>query len=127
MIRNHSFFHIRQHGIFLLRTGDDRLKGNHQVLLIHSLPAVAHGPQGGFVHQVRQIRAHGAGGSLGNLMQVHILRQPDPLGMDLQRVQTALKIRAVHNDPAVKPAGPQKRLVQNLRPVGGSQAYHALG
>ena len=47
--------------------------------------------------------------------------------MDLQSIQTALVVGPVHNDPAVKPAGPQQGLIQNFGAVCGSQTHNALG
>ena len=127
VVGNQPLFHLGEHGVLLFRTGNDGFKGNQQVLLVHGLPAHADGPQGGFVHQVGQIRAYGAGGGLGDLLKIHILGELDLPGMDLQGIQTALVVGPVHDDPAVKPAGPQQGLVQNLGPVGGGQTHDALG
>ena len=47
--------------------------------------------------------------------------------MYLQNTHTAFQIRPLHNHPPVKTARTQKRRVQNLRPVGGSQNQDSLG
>ena len=49
-----------------------------------SLAALAHGPQGGLVDQVGKVRAHAAGGGLGDLVQIDVLGQPDVPGVDLE-------------------------------------------
>ena len=113
-------------GVFLLGAGDDHLVAHQQVLLVHGHAALADGPEGGLVDEVRQVRANGTGGLLGDLVQVHILRQTDPAGMDLQSLQTALEVGAVHDDPAVEAAGAEQGLVQNFGAVGGGQDHDAL-
>ena len=47
--------------------------------------------------------------------------------MDFQGFQTALEVGTVHDHPAVKTAGTQQRLIQDLGSVGGCQNHHALG
>ena len=96
-------------------------------MLVYGLPALADGPEGSFVDQVGQIGAHGAGGSLGNFMQVHVVCQLNIPGVYPQRLVPAIQVGTVHNDPAVKPAWPQKGLVQNFRTVGCTQDYDAFG
>ena len=112
---------------FFLRTGDDHFKGNQQVFLIDGLAALANGPEGCFIYQVSKIRAYGTGGSLGDLLQIHIFRQLDLPGVDLQGVQSALEVGTVHGDPAVETAGTEQCFVQNLGAVGGGQANDTLG
>jgi len=89
--------------------------------------AQADGPEGGLVDHVGQVRPHAAGGGLGDLVQVHVLRQPDLPGVDLEGGQTAGQVGPVHGDPPVKAAGTEQGLVQHLRPVGGGQDDDALG
>ena len=84
------------------------------------------GTECGLVDQVCKVCANGTGRGLGDLVEVHILSQLDVAGMDPQRLITAGKIGPVDNDAAVKPAGTQQRLVQNLRPVGSRQNDNAL-
>ena len=69
--------------------------------LIHIL---LNGVDGRLVHHIGQVRAHSSGGGQGDLFKVHRLIQPHVLGMDLQDIHTALQIRLIHNDTAVKPA-----------------------
>ena len=127
VVRNQPLFHIGQHGVLLLGTGNYRFKGDHQVLLVHCLTAVTHCTQSRFIHQVGKVRTHRTGSGLGNFPQVHILAEADFPGMHLQGVQTALEVGTVHNDPPVKPTGTEQGLVQDLRPVGGRQTHNALG
>ena len=127
MVGNQPLFHIGKHRVLLLGTGNDRLKGNQQVFLVHRLTTLTDSPQGGFVDQVCQIRAYRAGSGLGDLPQVYILAEANLPGVHLQGIQAALEVGLVHNDPPVKPAGAQQRLIQDLRPVGSRQAHNALG
>ena len=127
VIGNQSLFHIGKHRVLFLGAGNDRLKGNQQVFLIHRLTTLTDSPQGGFVDQVRQIRAYRTGGSLSDLPQVYVLAEANLPGVHLQGIQTTLEIGLIHNDPPVKPAGAQQRLIQDLRPVGSRQAHNALG
>ena len=127
MVSDQTLFHIGEDGVLLLGTGDDGLKGDQQVLLGHELAALADSPEGGLVDQVCQVSAHGTGGGLGQLLQVHVLAHADLSGMDLQGLQTALEVGTVHDDPAVETAGTEQGLVQDLRTVGGRQANDALG
>ncbi len=127
VVCHHPLFHIRQHGVLLLRACDNSLEGDQQILLVHRLTALADCPQRRFVDQVGKVCAHGACRGLSDLGKIHILRQTDLAGVHLQSVQSALKIGSVHDDPAVKTTGTEQRLIQYLRAVGGRQNDHALG
>ena len=126
VIGHQPLFELGEHRVLLLRAGDDQLEGGQQVVLIHRPAAQADGPEGGLVDQVGQVRAHGAGGGQGDLVQVHVLRQADVAGMDLEGGQTSGQVGPVHRDAPVEAAGAQKGLVQHLRPVGGRQEDDAL-
>ena len=102
-------------------------KGGEQVVLIDRLAPHTDGTEGGLVDQVGQICAHAAGGGLGDLVQVYVLRQPDVSGMHLQGGQTAGQVGPVHDDAPVKPARAEQRLIQHFRTVGGAQDDDALG
>ena len=114
-------------GALLLRAGDDHLEGGQKVLLIDRMPPLAHRPQGRLVDSVGQVRAHAPGGSLGDLVQVHVLRHADLPGMDLEGRQPPRQIGPVHGDAPVEPPRTEQGLVQHLRPVGGRQDDDALG
>ena len=109
---------VGENGVLLLIPGDNGFDALLQVRLGHQLPAVPHRPQGGLVDDVGQLRA-GHGG------KVHVLRQLDLLGVDLQNLLPALQIRQLHRHPAVEPAGTGQGRVQGLRAVGGRQDDHA--
>ena len=126
VIGDDALFLLGDDGALLFAAGDDQLEGDQQIVLIHGAAALADGPQSGLVHQVGQIRAHAACGGLGDLLQIHVLRQLDGTGMHLQRGQTARQVGTVHGDAPVEAAGTQQRLVQHLGPVGGGQDDDAL-
>ena len=73
VIGHQTLFHVRQDGVLLLRTGNDRFEGHQQILLIHRLTTLAHGPEGGLVHQIGKVCAYRAGRGLGDLPQVYIV------------------------------------------------------
>ena len=127
VIGNQPLFRIGKDGVFLFCAGDHGLEGDHQILLIHRLASVAYCPQSGFVYQIGKVGTDGTGGCLRDLLQIHILGKLDLPGVYLQRVQSALQVGAVYDDPPVKTAGTQQRLVKDLGTVGGGKAYDALG
>ena len=112
--------------LFLV-AGDDHLHALLQVLLGGVLPPRPHRPEGGLVDDVGQLRAGGPGGRLGDGLKVHVLRQADLLGVDLQDVDAALEVGELHGDAPVKAARPQQGGVQGVGAVGGCQHHHALG
>ena len=105
---------LGEDGIFLLAAGDDELEGGQQVLLVHRAAALADRPEGGFVHQVGQVGAHGAGSGQGDLFQVHILGQLDLPGVYLEGGQAAGQVGPVDGDAPVETAGAEEGLVQHL-------------
>ena len=127
VIGDNALFRVGEDRTLLFRTGNDHLEGDEQVLLVDGLAALPHGPQGRFVDQIGQVRAHRTGGGGGQLVEVHVLGQLDVAGVDLEGLETARQIGPVHDDAPVKAAGTQQRLVQHLGPVGGGQNNDALG
>ena len=111
VVGDNALFNIRQDGSLLLGTGNDHLKTHQQILLGDSLAALTHGPQSRLVDQVGQIRAHGPGGGLGDLLQIHILCQTDILRMHPQGLIASVQIGAVHDNPAVEASGPEQSLI----------------
>ena len=63
----------------------------------------------------------GTGGHAGDLLEVHVVRQLDLLGVYLQDGLAALQVRQLHRNPPVEPSRTGQRRVQGLGPVGGSQ------
>ena len=84
------------------------------------------GLDGALVHNVFQVRAGGVGGALGDVVQVHVLRQGLALGMYLQNGDAPVDIGIIHRHLPVKPPGPQKGGVQDIPAVGGSHDDDAL-
>src|SRR6267143_505325 len=58
------------------------------------------------------------------LLQVHILRQRHPSGMDLQYFQPAIAIWHANLDLTVKPARPTQRRINSVRTVRRSDHHH---
>ena len=76
--------------ILLLLADQHHLDGLEQILLAHRLPAVLYGVDGGLIHHVGQIRAHGSGGGQGDLLEIYGVIQAHILGVHLQNLDTAL-------------------------------------
>ena len=118
---------VGEHPALLLVSCDDHLHALLQVLLSGVGAACPHRPQSGLVDDVGQLCAGGPGSGLGNGFEVHVLRQTDLLGVDLQDIDAALKVGQLHRDAPVEPAGAQQGGVQAVWAVGGGQHHHALG
>ena len=127
VVGNQLLLEFREDAALLLRAGDDQLEGGQQVLLGHQLAALADGPEGGLVDEVGKVRAHAARGGESHLFEVHVLRQLDVAGVDLERCETARQVGPVDGDAPVEAAGAEESLVQDLRAVGGRQKDDALG
>ena len=69
--------------ILLLLAHQHNLHSLKKVLLGHCAAAVLHRVDGGLIHHVGQIRAHGSGGGQGNLLKVHGLVKEHVLGVHL--------------------------------------------
>ena len=80
----------------------------------------AHSQQSSLVEQVFQVCTGKADGVLSHFFQIHIRAKGLVAGMDFQNVLTALCIRSIHGNLAVKTTGAQQRRIQYIRPVGGS-------
>ena len=127
MIGNNALLHIGEYRALLLGARDDHFKGNQKVLVVDRLPPQTYRPEGRLVDQIGQIGAHRAGGGGGNLMQIHVLGELDVAGVHQKGLITARKVGLVDNNPPVKPARAQQRLVQHLGAVGGGEDDDPLG
>ena len=127
LVAYHEVGHeLGEDGVFLLASGDDKLEGGQQVLLVDRPAAVADSPEGGLVHQVGQVGPYGAGGGQGDFVQVHVLAEADIPGVALEGGQAARQVGPVDGDAPVEAAGAEERLVQHLGAVGGPQNDDAL-
>ena len=109
--RNDPALFLRSHG--------DLQDGVVDVLLADEPAPAAHGQERRLVEQVLQVRAGESGRALGDLGQVDVVAQALAPGMYLEDLLPALDIRKAYVHPAVKAAGAQQRVVQNVGPVGG--------
>ena len=113
--------------VFLFLAHQDLLHCFEQILLVDQGPVVLDRVDGCLVDHVGKIRAHGAGGGQGDLVQIHRLVHLYVLGVDLEDGHASLEVGPLHDDPSVKTAGAQQCLVQDLGPVGGPYDQDALG
>ena len=126
VIRSQLPLLLGDHAAVLLGTGDhldDRLVDGR---LVNSHLVLTACQQRRLIQQIFQIRAGKAGGTLGHLTEIHILRQRLIVGVNGQDLLAALDVGQAHVDLAVKPSGAQQRGVQDIHPVGGGQHHNAL-
>ena len=79
-----------------------------------------------FVHDVFQIRAREIRRALGDVRQIHVVRQRLLLRMHAQNRLAAAHIGIADGDLAVKPARTQQRRIENVLAVRRRQHDHAL-
>ena len=118
------------------------LRGDHAALLLgachhlhggfldilhgNGLAVAAGSQQRGLVDKVLQVCTGKTGGALGDDLQGYIRCQRLVSGMDFQDLLAALDVRQAHIDLAVKAAGAQQRLIQNIGTVGGRHNDDAI-
>ena len=107
------------HTALFLRAGHDLHGGLFDVLHGDGLAAPAGGQQGGLVDQVFQVRAGKACGPLGDHLEGDVRGQGLFAGVDLEDLLAALDVGQAHIHLAVKAAGTQQGLVQDVGAVGG--------
>ena len=106
----------------LLRAGDDAVDGLVDGAVVDELHVRAGGEQRGLVEDVCQVCTREAGGTLGDLAQVNLRGERLALSMHLEDRLSALEIRGLDGDLAVKAAGAQQRRVEDVGAVrGGDQ------
>ena len=127
VVRHDLLLLVGEHPALLLVARNDHLHALLQVLLGGKLPSRPYRPQGGLVDDIGQLRAGGTGSSLGDGFKVHVLRQTDLPGVDLQDLNAALEVGQLHGNTPVKTAGTQQSGVQTVGAVGSGQHHHALG
>ena len=114
---DHALVALRHLVAALLRTHLHAGNRLHQRLLIDGLQASARRQNRGFIHDVFQLRAGGEGHALGDILQIHIIREGLALGVHLQDGNTPRHIGVIDENRAVKAAGTQQRGVKNVAAV----------
>ena len=127
MVRHDPALFHAEDPVLLLFSYQDDFHGLQKILLGDCLAAVLNRENRALVDHVREIRTHRAGGRQSDGVQIDRLIQHDVLRMNLQDLNPALQIRALHDDSPVKSAGPQKRGIQHLGPVRCGQDQQTLG
>src|SRR6266849_3166790 len=135
---------LRHQGVARLVVGDDPpfldaddhrapLGAHHHLVLgdlevAHRDPVLvlARGEQGRLVDQVLEVGAREARGLAREEVDVHVLADRDPAGVDLQDALAPLHVGARHDDAAIESAGSQQRRVQDVRSIGGGDQDDAL-
>ena len=126
VVRDCPFFLIVHDAVLLFLARDHDFDGVHQVFLADGTASRLNGRNGTFVNNVGKIRSDRTAGCQRNGVQIDGVIHAHILGVYLQDGHTALQIRLVDDNPAVKTARAQQRLVQNLRAVRGRQNEETL-
>ena len=113
--------------VFFLLADQNLLDGLKEVLLADILAVVLDGVDGRLVDHIGQVGTHGAAGGQSDLFQIDCLVHLDIFCVDLEDGDAALEIGAVDDDAAVKAAGAQQGLVQDLGAVGRADDQDTLG
>ena len=119
MIGRNFLFRIGNDTASLLRTDSHLNKGSLDVLLGYEYPVGLRRQNGRFIQKVCQICAGKARGSLGHLLQVHIIGQRLISCVQLQDIFPAAHVRGSHADFPVKTSGTQNRGIEYIHAVGG--------
>ena len=113
--------------VLFLLADQDLLDSFKQIFLAHILAMILDRVDGGFVDHIGKVGSHGAAGRQSNFFKIDGLIHLDRFGVDLQNGDTALEVGTVNNDAAVKTAGTQKGLIQDLGTVGRADDQDTLG
>ena len=117
---------LGQDAALALGSSDDALHG--LLDLVHrDVGAVApRGQKRGLVHEIHEVGAREARRELGQRAKVDVAGKGLALGVHADYLLAALDVGAVHRDLPVEAAGTQKRWVQDVGAVGGSDEDHGL-
>ena len=121
-----SFF-LAHNAVFLLLAHQYLFHRFKQILLADIIPSFLHRIDRRFVDHIGKIRADRSAGRQSYRFQIHAFIHQHILGMYLKNLRTPFQIRFIHDDPAVKTARAQQRLIQYLRPVRSAQNQNSLG
>ena len=97
-----------------------------EVLLAYIFPAFLDRIYCSFVDHIGKIGTYGTACCKGNGIEIHALVHLNILRMDLEYLDSSLKIRLVNNDTSVKTAGSQKCLIEYLGAVCCSEDQYSL-
>src|SRR5213594_230934 len=104
----------------------DLVLGDLEVAHRDPVLVLARGEERRLVHQVLEVGAGEARRLPGQEIDVHVLADRHPAGVDLQDALAPLHVGARHDDSAIESAGTQERRVQDVRSIGGGDQDDAL-
>ena len=125
VVGDDELFLVREDGVLFLVAGDDDLYTLFHICLIGKFSAVANRAEGRFIDDVGELRAGGACRHAGDLSEVHIGSDLDLFRMDLEDIDSSLKVRQFHRDAPVKTAGSGQGGVERLGAVCRRQDDHS--
>ena len=99
---------------------------NGLIQLLQIRPLLLRGQDGGFIHQVLQIRAGKSGSRLCHLLKINIIPDRFVSGVYFQDLFSALDIRSSDNDLSVKTTRTQDCRIENIDTVCCSHDDNAL-
>ena len=125
MIGYATLLRLIEHAAFLLDAGHDALDRVEEVLEGDGDGIATGRNDGGFVHQVGDVRPGEAGREGRDTVAIHVGRQLDLARMDVENLPAALLVGAIDQHLAVETTGSQQRRIEDFRTVGGSQQNDA--
>ncbi len=117
---------LAHHPALLLQTRHDPLYRLLELGHPHSVLPPPGCKERRLVYHVGQVRPDETGGHGRQGLEVHILGQPYPLGVDPQDLLPPLQVGAIHQDVAIEAARAKERRVEDLGPVGSGHEDDAL-
>ena len=126
MVGNNLFLCGRNYRALALVTGDNSFNGFLQIFLLHHVTMHFYSSQRTLIDNVGKLCTAGSGCCPRQSAIVDIVCHMHITCMNLQDSLTALKIRQLNRNTAIKTSRTQQRLVQRFRTVGSCQNNYTL-
>ncbi len=104
---------------FSLKASDYPVNGIKEILFVNRALVMPCRSKRSLIADIRYVSAGKARSMLGKELKIKVISQLETAEMHLENLFPLLKVRKFHMYLPVETSCPQKRLVQNVRPVGG--------
>ena len=121
MIGDATPLRLVEHAAFLLDAGHDAFDGVEEILEGDRDGVATGRDDGGFVHQIGDVRAGEPGREGRDPIAIDVGRKLDLAHVHVEDLPAALLIGAIDQHLAVEATGPQQRRIEDFRTVGGGQ------
>ena len=126
VVGNNLFLCGRNYRALALVTGDNSFNGFLQIFLLHHVTMHFYSSQRTLIDNIGKLCTAGSGCCPRQRAIVDIVCHTHVTCMNLQDSLTALKIRQLNRNTAVKTSRTQQRLIQRFRTVGSCQNNYTL-